>query len=159
MRKNIAMKKYDTSTSPIDENGITWAESFRIAGRAKRLRERCGLTQAEAARKIGNISEGYISKLETGKRKFTLAILYKLAAAYEADVSEFLGSTEIDDAGSYKKQMATKIYESMNKEMRDSWSTIGNMLLDLYQKGFDDGRGSVDGRLRSAAADESSRYD
>ena len=158
MRKNIAMK-YDTSISPIDENGITWAESFRIAGRAKRLRERCGLTQAEAARKIGNISEGYISKLETGKRKFTLAILYKLAAAYETDVSEFLGSTEIGDAGSYKKQMATKIYESMNKEMRDSWSTIGSMLLDLYQKGFDDGRGSVDGRLRSAAADESSRYD
>lgn len=57
----------------------------------KRLRTRCGLTQAEVAKKT-KVSQAYIAQLETGvETNPTLATLKQLAKALKVSVGELVG--------------------------------------------------------------------
>lgn len=55
-----------------------------------RLRKERGLTQTKLA-KLSGVSQTYISDLEANKKKPTVPIVRKLAAALEVTISELLG--------------------------------------------------------------------
>lgn len=57
-------------------------------GKLKELRERKNLTQAELARKIG-VNRSYISRIESGKSKPSLALLERIANELGISVKKF----------------------------------------------------------------------
>ena len=56
-----------------------------IGSRIKRVREARHISQRKLAKRVGNISEGYISRVETGERDISLVLLRKIAR--ELDVN------------------------------------------------------------------------
>ena len=54
----------------------------------KKLREAAGLTQAEAAEKLGK-PQSYISKIERGERRVDIVELNKLGRIYKKSLSNF----------------------------------------------------------------------
>ncbi len=61
-------------------------EKLRIVDALIRLRERCDLTQAQLAHRIG-VSQPFIAKLESGEtHNFSLETLVKLAVAMDSDL-------------------------------------------------------------------------
>lgn len=60
-----------------------------------RIRMEKGLSQEALALRCELVSQGYISKLEDGKRNPTSVILYILAAALEVEVGAFFSKSGI----------------------------------------------------------------
>lgn len=60
-----------------------------LAAKLRTAREAAGLSQQQAAEATG-MYQASIGRYETDKRVPTLAVLYKLAAAYGVEVSELL---------------------------------------------------------------------
>ena len=70
----------------IKESRETELEKLRIVDSLIRLREKCGLTQAKLARRIG-ATQPFIAKLESGEaHNFSLETLVKLAMAMNSDL-------------------------------------------------------------------------
>ncbi len=61
----------------------------KFAERLKELREEKGISQEELALK-GNIDRTYIGRIERCDRNPSLMILYKIAIAFEMELSELL---------------------------------------------------------------------
>ncbi len=57
--------------------------------RLKKAREDAGLTQIQAAKKLGS-TQAYISKVESGQLRVDVTQLKKFASIYKKDVGSFL---------------------------------------------------------------------
>lgn len=69
---------------------IMFGEKFRQIGlKIAYYRKRKALKQMEVAEKAG-ISCSYLSKIETGKVRYSLAVLIQIAKALEMDLGELL---------------------------------------------------------------------
>lgn len=64
-------------------------EHKRIVGFLKKARRDSGLGQVEAAKKLGR-SQSYISKIETGQRRFDVLQLKEFAKLYKKPLDYFL---------------------------------------------------------------------
>ncbi len=63
---------------------------LNIGARVKRIREACGLTQAELAKKA-RLTQGFISQLESGLRKNPGVLhVHRLAKALKVTVAELV---------------------------------------------------------------------
>lgn len=64
------------------------SEYKTVIKKLREAREAAGLTQAEAAEKLGK-PQSYISKIERGERRIDVVELIALAKLYKKDVSYF----------------------------------------------------------------------
>ncbi|MEK7616667.1 MAG: helix-turn-helix transcriptional regulator [Patescibacteria group bacterium] len=60
-----------------------------IVNKLKNAREKAGLSQLEAAKKVGK-TQSYISKVESGQRQIDIVELKKFAQVYKKDLKEFI---------------------------------------------------------------------
>jgi transcriptional regulator with XRE-family HTH domain len=67
-----------------------------LPARLRTFRERSGRTLAEVAADTG-ISTSTLSRLESGSRRATLALLLPLSRVYEAPLDELVGAPEVGD--------------------------------------------------------------
>ena len=65
----------------------------RVGGKVRRLRKQREFTQEELA-EIVNVSSNYISYIENGKRRPSLALLRKIAKALKTNLPELLSGGE-----------------------------------------------------------------
>ena len=64
----------------------------------KRLRVQLGLSQEEAALRLGTIDQGYISQLEAGERNPTGRTIFKLASALGVSTGELFATDGLPEA-------------------------------------------------------------
>lgn len=64
-----------------------------IGDRIKDLREQRGVTQETLAKKL-DISQAYLSQLESGQRNLDAILLVKIAEVLDYDIHEFLPSSK-----------------------------------------------------------------
>jgi transcriptional regulator with XRE-family HTH domain len=69
------------------------AKHALLGNKLRALRRRQGLTQVEMAAQLG-ISPSYLNLIEHNQRALTLALLLKLAEAYDVDMQAFSGTEE-----------------------------------------------------------------
>ncbi len=60
----------------------------RFGEKLRALRERHGMTLRELADALGYPSHGYIGNLESGRRKPTLAMAFKIAKLFDVSVDQ-----------------------------------------------------------------------
>ena len=80
-------------------------------------RNALGLTQAEAAKRIG-IPQSTYSGYETGTRKVTLTTLKQIAAAYGVDVDALIGTPKKAVSLSEEAGQVAQFYMSADDETR-----------------------------------------
>lgn len=88
-----------------------------LAARLKAVREAAGLSQTEAGERSG-VHHISIARFETDKRVPTLAILYKLAEAYGANVCDLLPGGQPTAATSTTSPDGGKVKNSGSKRGR-----------------------------------------
>lgn len=59
-------------------------------------RKKCGLTQAQLAKKLGFASHSIIAKYETGVHYISYSTLNEIAKILDVDPNVFFGSSELD---------------------------------------------------------------
>lgn len=107
--------------------------------RLAKLREEKGLAQADLA-KLSGISQGHISLLENGKRKFTQETLDKLLEALGADYNQLFGKNQIKCKPeldiNHKKWLEDKdkIIRMLEKEVHELRNTIQTYELKRQQQ-------------------------
>lgn len=55
----------------------------------KKLREGLGMTQQQFSKKL-NITQGHLSKIESGKMQININILYELRTKFKVDLNRFV---------------------------------------------------------------------
>lgn len=73
-------------------------EMQRFGQKLRTLRQRHGLSTRELAQAVGHSASGYISELETGKKKPTSEMVIKLARLFNVTTDQLLlDETELHD--------------------------------------------------------------
>lgn len=67
----------------------------RFGQRIKQAREQKGLTQEDLSRTVP-IDRGYLSEVETGKRRVSLYLAYQIARALEQSLDDLLSKEPLD---------------------------------------------------------------
>ena len=80
------MEYYHTNTMP---RAIYTAEHNKIVERLKQARLESGLGQVEVAKKLGK-TQSYLSKIESGQRRFDVLQLKEFAKIYKKGLSFFI---------------------------------------------------------------------
>ena len=80
------MEYYHTNTMP---RAIYTAEHKKIVERLKQARLESGLGQVEVAKKLGK-TQSYLSKIESGQRRFDVLQLKEFAKIYKKGLSFFI---------------------------------------------------------------------
>lgn len=94
-------------------------EREKIAARLKQARVLAGLSQAQAAEKLG-LQRPAISEIEAGKRKVTAEELIQFADLYKVNTSWLLLEEEDEDADlSGQLKLAARELGKMSKEDRE----------------------------------------
>src|SRR3989338_4247519 len=81
-----AMEHYHTKTMP---RAIYTAEHKKIVERLKQARFESGLGQVEVAEKLGK-TQSYLSKIESGQRRFDVLQLKEFAKIYKKSLDFFV---------------------------------------------------------------------
>jgi transcriptional regulator with XRE-family HTH domain len=93
-----------------------------VAANIKRLRVRCGLTQARLADSL-DVSQQQVQKWERGTVSFSTARLESVAKALGCDLSELLISSEPVDATAEQPQRARPL-SAMECELLDAFGQV-----------------------------------
>ena len=80
------MEYYDNNAMP---RTIYTKEHNEIAGRLKTVRIKAGLGQVEVAKKLGK-TQSYLSKIESGQRRFDVLQLKEFAKLYKKPLNYFV---------------------------------------------------------------------
>ncbi len=80
------MEYYTTSVMP---RAIYTKDHNEIVKRLKQARVEAGLGQVEVAKKLGK-TQSYLSKIESGQRRFDVLQLKEFAKLYKKDISFFI---------------------------------------------------------------------
>lgn len=62
----------------------------RIGEEIRKARNAAGISQYELAKKVGNLNQSQIAKIERGARRITTDDLIRIARALQVDASELL---------------------------------------------------------------------
>ncbi len=91
-----------------------------IASRIRKAREMSGLSQGQAAKKLG-LHRPSITEVEAGNRKVSAEEIAKFAALYKVSVSWLLGEGEEQlDRNDSKLQLAAREMEKLKPEDLDT---------------------------------------
>lgn len=102
-----------------------------LSERLKKARERAGLRQVEACKKIG-ISNGTLSGYERDYRDPDTKTLEKMAEVYDVSVDWLLGRTDKSELEYYKNKIATE-FPDIDLMFKDMESLTSEDLKEVYE--------------------------
>jgi predicted transcriptional regulator/DNA-binding XRE family transcriptional regulator len=116
------------------------AESeLQIGGRIKRLRRQKKMSQTDLAQLL-DISPSYLNLIEHNRRRITVSLLLKIAAAFGVEAGELADSEEPRLAGDLMELFGDDLFadsDVTNQDIRDlatSNPAIGRAVIRLYDK-------------------------